>query len=969
MSSNRPGTHRPGQTDGASEERSMFSEPVYNEAGEQVIDFDRATDITANIRNPIDIIQTMAEAPVGQVSTSIDNIYNPEDPDGTVGRILANFTASVGNISLQNPEDSYMNNFIVNLHNYNIPVPLPLQYFITSFEISSSQTAPYQSCSFTLKMPASLAMDLFQGPNAHPEPGQWICVRHLPNDNDDDVFNIDMNREWAQGLSDQAGEGMTDLQFLGTVTSLDWDIITEQGTGNIVTRIKVQANSFIHNLMFAEYAVKNASMSDQTFTEILEGVVRYDDFGNAVDAEGDVIVPAILNERDANSPLSDNYYIKWPYWRRLLAELASGAVGRTNLKVSLQRLVKGLGYPMLPASIQNEPTDFVHFIFDFIEDLKRPTDLVTRLKMFYTTFGPQIGTLMINGAISVMEMLQIESPIVNSTSIESTAARLYGQFVDDMGNDLFEARDPEVGDTITEVEELRNFLGDPQLNAAEPITIGRLIHVATTRDDIPPSHPLWGTMPHKDEPFIDMNRIKNYGMKTTTVWDLITGTFQPDSQIIELYPTILNASNRDVVDFYKAKGISINPIYQKLGGIPTVILRMKPTHPMIGRRGITRNTLDKEKKFNRERGAAHYSYRNNMEYIPASETVKDPVTGRVMADFKDNSYGQSLPYERNEIIPSSHPDYLKARSFPVWIYPHEIKSMKFSQTDRARVNSVKVSSPEVANMSSRLRYASEGNMVHNTEMALRHGWRTYNPTWPYAEYRGSPSTRPSAQTIINAGEIYSALSERMYIIYGDDQMYFKGTLVCSSQLSKSITPGCWIEIPMNESYYMLNNYLKDAKYKRQNNILAYVKAVTHAYTISQSDGTLSLETIIAFERGSYGGIVANIPAYRGPSINTAEYLRELGLPDTDDAITAAQSARATRTEVPSYLNIITQDAPTDLALRAYVTLRISKGDMTPEEGQAIIASGEIPSDDYSLYQTLVTRFGGNDSHDTDGVDD
>jgi len=956
---NRPGTHRP--TDPTMQDnRSMFRrmqdgiEDFLNQSrAVQEYDFEEDV-IDGRINNP-------AETPIAgdytwpeakQLGVGLGEAYDPNDPNGPVGRFIATFLKhSVINFQARNVEDTYMNNFIVNLHNHNFPIPLPLQYFITDFDVSFSKDAPYASCNFRLQMPVGLAMGIFSGPNAHPEPGSWICVRHLPNDNDSAMHNFVLGGEWAQGQPPNYGEGMTDLQFLGTISSLDWDISIDQNTGIETCSVNVSANSFIHNLMFAEYSIKNARMEDQTEEEVVAS--GYDSQGNVLDSDGDVTIGVSLEHRE-DSAASENYYLRWETWLRLCKELASAGAGRVNLKVALEKLIRGLGYPMLPASFQFEPTDFVHFIMDFFSTANQ-SDIVENMKQLYHRTGPQIGALLINGAISMMEILQIENPILNSLGIQSTAARVYGEFFDDLGNQLYGERasqDPSQGDFINEVKILRQFLGSPTLSAKSPISIGDLCHIATTRDDIPPSHPLWGTMPHNDEPFIDMNKIKNYGMKTTSVWELVTGTFQPDEYIIELFPVILNASNRDVVDFYKAKGISINPFYQYIGGIPTIILRMKPIHPFVGRVGINTQSINAEKLKNRQRGASHFSYTEALQYKPASETVRDPVTGRNIADYKDNSFGVALPYQYNPTVPSSHPDYQHAIAYPPMIHKHEIKSMRFSQTDRARVNSVKVSSPDMANMSGRLRHASEGNMVHNVEMALRHGWRSYNPVWPFAEYRGTPTTRPSAQALINAGQIYSTLSERMYMMMGDDQMYFTGQMILSSQLMKSITPGCWIEV-------YSHNYGQDR------NFLAYVTAITHDYSIDQEDGTLTLETIITFERGSYGGLCPNLPSYKGPTINVQEYLARAGLAE-DTAITSAAAAR-TRTTIPQYEPAVRETSATAQALRAYVALRLSKGDITPAEGQQIIFSGQVPRDDYTLYQTLITRFGGNAGHDPDGT--
>ena len=81
-----------------------------------------------------------------------------------------------------------------------------------------------------------------------------------------------------------------------------------------------------------------------------------------------------------------------------------------------------------------------------------------------------------------------------------------------------------------------------------------------------------------------------------------------------------------------------------------------------------------------------------------------------------------------------------------------------------------------------------------------------------------------------------------------------------------------------------------------------------------------------------------------------------------------QEAQSQQVVVPQFTPRTRYTSTTTEALRAYVTLRLSKGDITIEQGRQIIETGQVPRDDYTLYQSLVERFGGDTSHDTDGTD-
>lgn len=910
---------------------------------------------------------------------NLDQVYDPDDPSGIIGSVVATLAenfANHGAASIENQKDDYMNNFIVNLHNHSIPFPIPLQYFITDINIAQSNQMPYQSVSMSLKIPYELAMGLFTGGNAHPEPGQWLCIRQL--ENDDDARFHETNpfrpRNWEQGLGNQFGEALTDLVFLGTISSLKWDINCDQVTGQMTAAVQVQANSFIHNLVYAEYSVKNALMNDQDLSEFLDPDFDTQDAENP-DQDQFVDKNAFLKNREPMFNESTKYYLNWSDWYRFIKTSAAGNVGKVKLKDALSAMLSALAYPQLPISLQFEPTDFASW---FIDIARSGMDIVSLMKRLYFSFGEKIGRQLVNGAISVMEVLQIENPLVDASGVYTTGALLYLEAMSGrVGYDGFEIGREVLGgagpgmavneagdpgqDQIREIEDLATFLGNPYANdqLARLGDIRSLIHVATSRADIPPSHPLWGSMPHEDIPFIDLNRIKNLNMNTTTVWDLIRGTFQPDNQVIELFPTILSVSNRDVVDWYEAAGNKIHPTYKALGGVPTIVLRLKPMHPIIGKQGISKRTLDREKDFNAFRGAAHFSYRERLQYLTATEKVDNPVTGRNMKDYKDSSYGEKLPYGFDPTMSITHPDYGGSLCLPVPLYKYEIVNMSFSQADTARINSVKVNSPELKNMSGRSRNVMEGEMIHNVEMALRHGWRSYNPIWPYREYRGAPNTKPSAEQAVNTGRIMTALSERIYMIYGDDQMYFRGQIVCKSQIRKSITPGCWMEILMGENAGMA---------PRLQNMLVYVTGIVHAYDVDPLDGEVTMSSTITFERGSYGGIVANLPSYKGPTIDLQTYMETLGVPyNPGEALTLTQANALTDQPIAEMEPPRRQVVSNEAARRMYVALRLQKGDLTPQEGQQIIASGNIPADDYTLYQSLVQRFGGNSGHDPSGT--
>ena len=852
------------------------------------------------------------------------DVFNPEAPDSPTQRILAPiFKMYLDSVNISRLEDSYANNFIVNLHNYNYPIPIPLQLFATSIEMFNSKDAPYQSCNMTLALPVQIAMDLLSGPDSHPEPGQWIVIRQRPNDPNNSAFD--------KVLGKRSGSSLDNLQFMGTISNIEWDIATD-AAGNVIANVSILANSFIHNLMYAEYKIKPAMMKDQEFSEI--------------PGDEDLVI--------SDDSHSSSYMISWSDWYSLIQREALAASGKVSLRKSLSTMINALGYPLLPVSMRMEPMDLASFLNAIAGGGLDLQELVARLSLHYDEDTLKV---LLSGVLSVYEIIAIDSSIINYDAVRTNIAQIYAKYAQENSgvNGIFE----NASDTTEEIRDIKDLLKHDLEAFNQPIRISSIIHVATTRDDLPPSHPMWACMPHDDLPFVDINRIKNVNMETTTVWDLLQGTFQPDDNIIEFYPTIINISDRDV-EYFKEQSIDIKPIHRLLGGMPTLILRMKPMHPLLGRDGISKQSIDKQKLKAAALLKGNTSAVKILQYKTASEMMSDVLNGRKLSEYRDSSLGQQLPYYVKPTVSSTHPDYIRAVALPPQIYGDEIIRLRFNQSDRARVNSTKVINPQTKNMSGKLRYAIDGDAVQNVYSAVRHGLRSYDPVWPYNEFRSTPTSKPNGDEAPNYALLNTHLSERCYMIMGDDQKYFEGTLQCGNLIDKGIVPGVWVEVIMKKGVYAKNVKPNDI-------LLIYVTSISYDYNINQDTGNVECTSNINFRRGSYGGLIPNFPFFRGPHIaklkpnNVDDYtFTEADLAEDDYVFDTP--IETNDVALPEIEPIVKQTSITESALRQFVIGKIQNGDMTPSEGAAILALptdlgiAALPQDDMALFNALVTRF-------------
>lgn len=519
------------------------------------------------------------------------------------------------------------------------------------------------------------------------------------------------------------------------------------------------------------------------------------------------------------------------------------------------------------------------------------------------------------------------------------------------------------------------------------LRLGDVIHVATNRDDVPLSSELWASMPKAEQSEIDPFQFSNMNIKNTTVWGLLSGSFQYDPEIVDFYPTIIPLRDQDarrlpqkvydnhptyktmeananllqkesgIADFRpKSSLFNPHPLWHAIGGIPTLVYRLKPMHPII-KNNISKDRIDKIRRVQDRARFGGFAV-EPLQYITDFEKYIETQTVNSQGKFQfrpvndeyvDNSYFDELPKvvagqgpkgevipgyatTQNEIITGEATDSFKLSkerqnelgltkedkpvrhglkkidyeggevslvdlnsvALPVFISRQEIKSLRFSQLDTLRINSVscKTSSARGEHLTGEAAYI-KSKFVTNLDSALKYGYRPYENIIPSLIAKQKTQNVQQAaltaveeairrQGITDVAELYKiytkalvapggdiaslyrlgAAAERLYMMMGDEQKYFRGTMTCTALLDKDIQPGMWVEVALASPDSPINPYgATGGGYGLHAGVLfVYVLGVTHEHFVDQNTGLVVAETSINFERGSIGGVIPNFPS-------------------------------------------------------------------------------------------------------------
>ena len=1018
---------------------------------------------------------------------------------------------SAKNSSRDFVEDNYENNFIINYHSHQTILPVPLQVFATSCEISHQTEAPFESASINLQMGFDTATVIFGGEDGHPSPGGWILIRQKST-SDERV------EEFVPSEFHHLGSGVKNVSpalFLGTISSITWDLQSDQN-GTMQCNINLQVNSFVHNLMYGEYKVNSNPLYDDKYsyfkqavgltrdpslplpselaqlnqqvdslslesdrqTQILtsnESIISAYDNGDTTitfaeyeaaglaynNAEIELerinseleslsseierldqdFLPGIPSSEDRNmaTPLfTPSGYSSSPfmtdvnniggYFSQLQIMLSGKKIKikgpdgketesrftKPQSSFILNDVLRKFAYPVMPLSFYAEPLDLeVLFntygkaieegllpqdpqeFYEFLKDgIFKGEGFVLQALFLGIVYifkdSPEYQMFKRPGNIPTTS----ESPVRQYDNIRNYSVTDPDYFSSPegssspVGKNYFSSNtvsSPITGKTIDDYLEYASLFSLNTSTVYDGLKLGDVIHVATTRDDVPISSELWSAMPKTEQTEIDPRNITNINQKNTTIWGLLSGTFQYDPEIVELYPTIIPLKGLDsqklskevysknynkAIEDLKQKGFedtlldlkpksSLNyphPLWHAIGGIPTLVYRLKPMHPVL-KGSIAKDRIDAIRRVqDRIRFGGlpvePLQYITDFEKLKGFERTspKGRIQFRVLDEYVDNSYFEpkSIQLEnkqtisvtsQNEIIQSkyevetqgltsptqnfSSPDKpvrqgmqridvdsksgyvtyqdVKKLALPVYVDRNEITSFRFSQLDTLRVNNTRSTAFNIEGLSAQTSGTEKAGInskyVVNVDSALKYGLRTYENIIPF-HYNNSFESKPDTalkvleeeikeltQTygsvptskiaylyelynseLVKSSQGYNkirmgASAERLYMMMGDEQKYFRGVLNCVLLLNKEILPGMWIEIAMTDPKIKEAYKATSGGYGVHSGIIfAYVTGVSHSYSVNQETGLVNAITSINFERGSIGGVIPNFPS-------------------------------------------------------------------------------------------------------------
>lgn len=628
-------------------------------------------------------------------------------------------------------------------------------------------------------------------------------------------------------------------------------------------------------------------------------------------------------------------------------------------------------------------------------------------------------------------------------------------------------------------KELNDLINSNPYEIVAPLRLGDILHVATTRNHVPVDYDLYAAMPWREIKDYEITKFINYYSGSQTIWGLLKATFQPDDEVFELFPTLIPMT--DSMYKFKTKeerdnaylktqekqqnyfgyygpirsDLKIgNPIWNLIGGIPTIVYRLKPTTPghEINKSYIDayNQNLIKENKALKKRPKMQYTPMTELisnvaivkyEVYTGAKTKEDPnypkrqglettTKKAFISEFKDNSYGMDNTFvwaeqysklDQDKI--SNYYDKIKDNAattqygknyedtytqnqfkinkfLPPYINHNEIIQLSFNQSDALRINGVYLNSSKTKDVSSIIKYALMGKYVVEPESTFMHGLRKYENTYPFfyttdEQFKDvKEKIDQSIDTLFKQGKSIdeisqdetltkmfyqktyanpafgqtSKLSERFYMIMGDEQKYLSGSLrVIGNLISDEIKPGLWFEASIvnssNDNKPMSENAIKD------NLLFAYVDGVSTIWNVDQNTGNVVSESIISFSRGSFGRIMPNFPTVEIYRRNDAEILKDYinseKLATKVTPVVEGGSFKGTKStfKFNPFKNADLEEFQTinlnKERLQQLVKANLLKNKITKAEAEELINSDGIPKDQYnklkSVYDTLTDQ--------------
>jgi len=738
--------------------------------------------------------------------------------------------------------------FAVMYHNHDIPIPLPLTPFITNLSIQETINAPYTSANISLKLPFEHIQVLFKNGGGRLDTGGFISIRQKS------APTVD-NR-----IDDPLLRSEHFLTHLLVISNISYSLTTDQSTGVIMTNMTLSCGSYITPLMLGQYVVSETSHKSlgvqdpriqKDYAEISRGL---DALGVPADSPKRQIFNRSFSTRrqtETRGDLVGEFFYDNDLYNQFLDLVLQGSIIRKDSGKDLKDVLTFLGYPKFPTSLTGKYT-----LEQWVADIEKELDkgAVSYIRLLRSQGVSEEKIKQIGKDILAVFDEITKNPDPTKPGVfdarDVNQATPYRNV--EIGGQSFATQSTSGGDTTVAANLLRDELyrsnklpTDNEFVEGTEQRIGDVIRVISSVRDFPPNittedlnqFPWIQTLSNTSLFNENLNKVSNLYSKGQTIWGACVGTFQPDDKTHELFPVIIPITNRRWFD-------SANEYERKLGGIVALIYRKKPMHPYVN---LNKSSLNKEYGTYRQIFAANpidEPYYRDITYTTQSEQLNENQDGFVSIDDVIANSNSKLQNENPDNVKEYFPDKTYMPVLPF----RDVIDFDFSYNDGVRVNGIQVSHPYSTGNPGNVDLLTEPYI--NVFDASRYGLRYYQANYPFQ------SLNPKEKGAVNES---NSTAERLYMTLGDGSKYSSGTLSIFLETTYAIKQGCWIAVNFTDK---ADNGLMTVKNDRLNYFICYVDSISYDFTTDQTTGNIITRSNIQYSRGSFGGIIPELPAYR-----------------------------------------------------------------------------------------------------------
>ena len=838
--------------------------PSSSSGGRNVdINFTDETDIIGQTQGPDDVFQSIkSETPA--VAWPVADAADLKDDNGgnngkTVVKLIEWMIQKIREF-LKSEGTDFARNFAITYHNHDIPVPIPLTPFITTLDINEMHEAPYSTARINLKIPFEHIQVMFKNGGGRVDPGGFISVRQKSAPTlTDKIDNPRIKNNYF-------------LTHLMTIENINYNVSVDQTTGTLITNLSLACGSFISPLLAGQYVVSeatNVKVKTDDIRVAKAGKQSPNDFQELLNKLGVSDNSELRNRLNISNPtgrrtekrgdIISEFFYDTEMYNKFLQLVCDGSIIRKDSGKDLKAVLKFLGYPKLPSSVFG-----VFEVEKWLNEIQKELD---------------------KGAVYYIRLLRTQG--VAEGKIQEIGADLLSVFDNLTRNDAnqgnFKERDPLMtpieerkvgpfdfqttksmpGDTTVAAELLQEELkqknllqGGQFINGTEQ-RLGDVIRVISNVNDLPAGIDTnnvqqfpWYSSLSKDVMFNEnLNKVGNLYSKGQTIWGACLSTFQPDDKTHEMFPIII-----PIID---DAWFNVSTDFErKLGGILAVIYRKKPMHPQID---LSANSLNKEYSKYRETFVdkldepyyKNITYKTNSEQLKTNQDSQDNILDTILRTGPSNDYQNDKSKEY----------YAGNKSMPLIPY-RDVIDINFNHTNSQRVNGVQVKHPFAKTSAQGIGLLTEPYI--NVADASRFGLRFYESNFPFMDLS------PLEQGALNEG---NTTAERLYMTLGDGSKYSNGNIKLYLETTYGIKQGCWFAINFSQKADIQYN-----KPYRFSYFIAYCDSIQYMFNTQNNNGNIRTTTQISYSRGSWGGIIPELPAFRTVLFNTDEETKKITSP-------------------------------------------------------------------------------------------